>query len=153
MWRWNIRKWSDQLVIKNKPLRLTLVGVGGDGAEYLGRFGDALQDTIETYTVNDEVIRLDDFLGRLDGHLPPDGMVFPFRRDNRLILPRQRLIDIQLTAPVEVYPDLVELLKSLPPDERSHFIPKAQGAEHGELTWYFEGRAHRKKQNLHLAPP
>lgn len=134
------------LVAKNNPRRLTLVGVGGNGAEYLGHFRDALNDALESYTVNDESIRLDDLLSRLEGFLPSDDIVFRFRPDNRVILPRQRLIDARLSIPIDVYPALVEFLTRLSPDERSHFIPKAQGAEHGELAWYFVGRAVERRR-------
>ena len=45
-----------------------------------------------------------------------------------------------LSAPVETIRHLEDVLASLSPDERSHFLAKAQGAEHGELSWFFEGR-------------
>ena len=35
---------------------------------------------------------------------------------------------------------LEDVLADLSPDERSHFVAKAQGAEHGEPSWFFEGR-------------
>lgn len=133
------------LLTKNSPRRLALIGVGGDGAAYLGRFGDALSRTAAGYTVNDERVRLRDFLNRLEDFLPEDD-VFLLHINNQLLLPRKRLIDTKVSAPVDTYQALVEFLAKLSPDERSHFIPKAQGAEHGELAWYFVGReAERRK--------
>jgi hypothetical protein len=52
-------------------------------------------------------------------------------------LPRRLLA----AAPLDVYVELREYLSHLSADERGHFIPKAQGAEQGELAWYFAGRA------------
>ena len=34
----------------------------------------------------------------------------------------------------------------MPHDERTHFVPKAQGAEQGELAWYFVGRDEERRQ-------
>ena len=133
------------LVARNNPRRLVLIGVGGDGAAYLGRFGDALHDTIESYTVNDEAIRLRDFIGRLEDFLP-DEIVFPVRIDARLVLPLQQIIGTPVSAPIDIYAALVEFLATLSPDERGHFVPKAQGAEHGEFAWYFVGRAEERRR-------
>ena len=133
------------LVARNNPRRLVLIGVGGDGAAYLGRFGDALHDTIDSYTVNDQGIRLRDFIGRLEDFLP-DEIVFPVRIDNRLVLPLQQIIDTPVSAPIDIYTALVEFLATLSPDERGHFLPKAQGAEHGEFAWYFVGRAEERRR-------
>ena len=45
-----------------------------------------------------------------------------------------------MSAPVDTIRHLEEVLADLSPDERGHFLVKAQGAEHGELSWFFEGR-------------
>jgi WD40 repeat protein len=134
------------LVAKNYPRRLTLVGVGGHGAEFLGHFSDALNRAVDSYKENDEIVRLVDFLSRLEGFLSDNDIVFGFRPNQRLTLPRERLIETPLSARVDVYPALVELLAKLSPDERSHYIPKGQGAEHGELAWYFVGRAAERRR-------
>jgi WD40 repeat protein len=131
---------------KNSPRRLAMFGIGGDGAAYLGRFGDALSRTAAGYTVNDERVRLRDFINRLQDFLLREDEFFPFQVDNQLLLHRQRLIDTPISAPIDFYQEFVKFLATLLPDERSHFIPKAQGAEHGELAWYFVGRvAERRK--------
>ena len=51
-----------------------------------------------------------------------------------------------MSAPVDTIRHLEEVLADLSPDERSHFLVKAQGAEHGELSWFFEGREHELAQ-------
>ena len=133
------------LLSRKSPRRLALIGVGGDGAAYLGRFREALSAAVTSYTTNDEYVGLRDLFNRLEDFLVDDSLV-PFRIDNKLLLPRKRLIDTPISAPVDIYRELIEYLAVLSPDERSHFIPKAQGAEYGELAWYFVGRtAERQK--------
>jgi hypothetical protein len=134
------------LLRKGRPLRLALVGVGGDGAAYLGRFSDALSRVIGSYTVNDESIRLRDFMNQLQDRLLDDDVVHLARVDNQVALPRQRLVETPLSGPIDIYTALVGFLAKLPPDERSHFIPKAQGAERGELAWYFAGRVDERRR-------
>ena len=127
------------LLLKKSPRRLALIGVGGDGAAYLGRFRAALSAAVASYTINDEYVGLRDLYNRLEDFLVDDYLV-PFRIGNELKLPHRRLIDISIAAPVDIYKELIDYLGELPPDQRSHFIPKAQGAEYGELAWYFVGR-------------
>jgi hypothetical protein len=45
-----------------------------------------------------------------------------------------------MSAAVDTIRHLEEVLADLSADERSHFLVKAQGAEHGGLSWFFEGR-------------
>jgi len=133
------------LLLKKSPRRLALIGVGGDGAAYLGRFRAALSAAVASYTINDEYVGLRDLYNRLEDFLVDDYLV-PFRIGNELRLPHRRLIDIPIAAPVDIYQELIDYLDELPPDERSHFIPKAQGAEYGELAWYFVGRTARRRE-------
>lgn len=133
------------LLTKSRPRRLALIGVGGDGAAYLGRFSDALSRTAAGYTINDEHVRLRDFLNRLEDFLPEDD-IYLLNISNQLILPHRRLIDTPVSTTVDIYQTLVEYLAALPPDARSHFIPKAQGAEHGEIAWHFTGREAERRQ-------
>ncbi|WP_173032775.1 AAA family ATPase [Phytohabitans flavus] len=46
----------------------------------------------------------------------------------------------QMFAPMDIERHLEEVLTSLSADERWHFLSKARGAEHGELSWFFQGR-------------
>jgi WD40 repeat protein len=134
------------LLTKNSPRRLALIGVGGDGTAYLGRFSEALSKTAASYTVNDENVRLRDFVNRLEDFLAEDGFIHPFQLGSQPLLPRKRLINSPISASVDFYQEFIRFLGTLPPDERSHFIPKAQGAEHGELAWYFVGRVTERRQ-------
>ena len=59
------------LPLRPNPRRLVLIGVGGDGAAYLGRLGTALTDTYQRYTVNDEDIYLRDFVYSLESSSAP----------------------------------------------------------------------------------
>jgi hypothetical protein len=45
-----------------------------------------------------------------------------------------------MRAPYDSVRHLEEILDELSPDERHHFMAKAEGAEYGELAWFFEGR-------------
>lgn len=133
------------LLLRKSPRRLALIGVSGDGAAYLGRFREALSAAVASYTINDENVGLRDLYNRLEDFLVDDYLV-PFRISNELRLPHRRLIDTPIAAPVDIYQELIDYLDELPPDQRSHFIPKAQGAEYGELTWHFVGRAARRRE-------
>jgi WD40 repeat protein len=133
------------LLLRKSPRRLALIGVGGDGAAYLGRFREALSAAVTSYTINDEYVGLRDLYNRLEDFLVDDYLV-PFRIGNELKLPHRRLIDIPIAAPIDIYQELISYLGELPPDERSHFIPKAQGAEYGELAWYFVGRVAQRRE-------
>ncbi len=121
------------------PQRLAIVGAGGTGATFLGSFHDALRATLDSYTDNDQEIQLKDLLGRLEDRLT-EGLVVNINMHGAAPLPRQPVLPEGLTGPMNVYAELREYLQQLPPDERSHFVPRAQGAEQGELAWYFVGR-------------
>lgn len=121
------------------PERLALIGVGGRGTNYLGAFRDALVATIESFTDNDREIRLKDLIGRLEDRLPQCRVV-QFGVHDAPPLRRTQSPPRAVAAPLDVYGELRAFLRQLPVDVRSHFLPKAQGAEHGELAWYFVGR-------------
>ncbi|GAA2484960.1 NACHT and WD40 repeat domain-containing protein [Winogradskya humida] len=131
----------------NGPQRLALLGVGGDdSAGNLGRFGEILQATLDSYTDNDGArIRVDDFVSQLRDRIEP-GEVIDRGLHQATPLRRHRLLTTPVTAPLDIYADLQGFLAGLPADERRHFIPKAQGAEEGELAWYFVGRHAERHQ-------
>ena len=58
---------------------------------------------------------------------------------------RPRLLPGTVTTPVDIYAELEEFVRGLSPDERGHFVPKALGAEQGELAWYFVGRDQERR--------
>ncbi|WAZ21741.1 ATP-binding protein [Streptomyces cinnabarinus] len=119
--------------------RLAVIGVGGYGAGYLGKFRQVLSDALSGYSDNDEAIQLRDLVGRVQDRLGDSGMVADLGLYQAPPLPRRRLTG-PVTAPLDVYAELRDFVATLTPDERGHFLPKAQGAEQGELAWYFMGR-------------
>ncbi|MGW0709814.1 hypothetical protein ACWD4G_28320 [Streptomyces sp. NPDC002643] len=153
------------------PERLLLVGVGGDGsAGYLGTFNKVLRDTIRSFEPNDEKIELHELARRLYERLKRhEGWVdlleplgaTPLRRVHRTIQ--------NVTVSVDDYQRLRRFLETLDPDERRHFVTKAQGtdqgADTGELAWFFVGRGterrrlvawlHQREPGLHVVtgPP
>ncbi|GAA1615960.1 hypothetical protein ACFQY4_18010 [Catellatospora bangladeshensis] len=130
------------------PQRLAIVGVGGTGRSYLGQFRRALAATLAmpSMTDNDSEIRLDDLVSRVQRRLP-DGHVVPIGLHLAApLIRRERTLTQPVTAPLDIYAELTAALARLSPDERGHFLPKAQGAELGELAWYFCGRAAERRE-------
>ena len=78
------------------------------------------------------MIRLKDLIGRIEDHLY-QGLVMPLEIHQARPITRTPQLAGTITAPVDIYTELHEYLRHLSADERGHFIPKAQGAEHGEL--------------------
>ncbi|MFD5081685.1 hypothetical protein ACFWOG_03475, partial [Kitasatospora sp. NPDC058406] len=54
-----------------------------------------------------------------------------------------------VSAPLDQLAELQAVIDQLPADEQRHFLPKASGAELGELAWYFHGRTVERDQILH----
>ncbi|MGW1067396.1 AAA family ATPase, partial [Streptomyces aureus] len=54
-----------------------------------------------------------------------------------------------VSAPLDQITELQAVIDQLPPDAQRHFLPKASGAELGELAWYFHGRTLQRDQILH----
>ncbi|MFB7128268.1 hypothetical protein, partial [Kitasatospora sp. NPDC056273] len=54
-----------------------------------------------------------------------------------------------VSAPLDQLAELQAVIDQLPVDEQRHFLPKASGAELGELAWYFHGRTIERDQILH----
>ncbi|MFJ4678608.1 AAA family ATPase [Kitasatospora sp. NPDC088783] len=53
-----------------------------------------------------------------------------------------------ISAPLDQIAELQAVIDQLPADEQRHFLPKASGAELGELAWYFHGRSLQRDQIL-----
>ncbi|MDI5966932.1 WD40 repeat domain-containing protein [Streptantibioticus silvisoli] len=53
-----------------------------------------------------------------------------------------------LSAPLDQLAELQAVIDRLPADEQRHFLPKASGAELGELAWYFHGRTEERDEIL-----
>ncbi|MEU5979231.1 AAA family ATPase [Streptomyces sp. NPDC047315] len=54
-----------------------------------------------------------------------------------------------VSAPLDQLAELQAVIDQLPTDEQRHFLPKASGAELGELAWYFHGRTLERDCILH----
>ncbi|MFG2919266.1 hypothetical protein ACGF0D_41110 [Kitasatospora sp. NPDC048298] len=53
-----------------------------------------------------------------------------------------------VSAPLDQLAELQDVIDRLPTDEQRHFLPKASGAELGELAWYFHGRTEERDHIL-----
>ncbi|HET9899390.1 MAG TPA: hypothetical protein VFQ44_31065 [Streptosporangiaceae bacterium] len=121
------------------PGRLLLVAVPGDDLGPRGRFIGVLENLLsDTYRIERRIL-LRDLAAQLERMLGP-------RNVHQRALGEAALVRVYppvaswMSAPVETISYLEDVLDDLLPDERSHFVVKAQGAEHGELSWFFEGR-------------
>jgi WD40 repeat protein len=128
------------------PRRLLLVAVGDQGASHLGMLSAALLGAVHSYTDNDMDVGLDELAKRLDNRLTSYGWVVAFALGEAAPLRLRRVLPEAVTATVDVYNELREFLERLPEYERDHYIPKAQGAEQGELTWFFVGRETERRR-------
>lgn len=136
----------DRLIAERvRPRRIVIVGVSGDSAGYVGELRHALKRTRDAYQNNDEHVLLADFVSKLSEFLG-DVAEIVHRNVGRLSLRPARLVKANLSAPIDVYREWVSFLAGLSPDERNHFVPKARGAEPGELAWHFVGRAEERQQ-------
>jgi len=129
----------------NPPDRLGLIGVGGKGSSFLGRFRKALKDALNTYTTNDDSVPIHDLVWKLEQFIDP-GKVITIGLSKAAPLQRPREFAAQVTAPQDIYLELRSFLQSLPEDQRGHFVAKAQGGEQGELAWYFVGRVEQHRR-------
>ena len=122
-----------------RPGQLAILEVGGNAATEVGRFADALDEALSSFTEHDEVIPLRTLLFTATDLL--GGVVEP-----TIWLHRDAVISNPRAAPAGLITaqDLVEewraVIADLNPDARDHFLSKAQGTELGELGWHFEGR-------------
>ncbi|SES43527.1 AAA family ATPase, partial [Lentzea albida] len=113
-----------------------LVGTSGDGATNLGRFTAALRAVLRHNFGASDRISLWDLAGELRRTLPRAEVV-PKKITDDAVLRRTTPLT---GAPLDVIDEINAVLADLSADERAHFIPKAQGGELGEVTWYFQGR-------------
>jgi WD40 repeat protein len=137
----------------NAPARLALIGAGGLGTAFLGTFRKALAAAVGSYTSNDHHISVRDLVSAIEDRLHASNgeqqVVITRKLGDATPILRTREFADDITAPVDIYRELRGVLQGLPPDQQSHFIPKAQGAEQGELAWFFEGRAAERRQIHH----
>ena len=124
--------------------RVLLVGVSGEGGTSLGRFTDALRQSLhDTFKSNTEVTLAalaEDLEHRLTGS------TVRRRRLGGAAIVRLNPPAASLSGPLDTIRYLEEIIDDLTPDQRRHFLAKAQGAEEGEISWFFEGRDHERNQ-------
>ena len=121
------------------PAGLLLVAVPHDGSRRAFRFTDVLANLLtHTYRAERRIL-LCDLAAQLERVLGP-GNVCQRALGEAALVRVYPPVASWMTAPVETTGYLEEVLADLSPDEHSHFLVKAQGAEHGELCWFFEGR-------------
>jgi hypothetical protein len=132
----------------NSAKATAFVAAGGKGTSYLGRVPKELGAVLDSFTDNDDAIKIGDLVARLDDRLGT-GSVIARGLGSARPLPRPRRFFQGITAPQDIYLELKKFVADLPTDQRAHFVPKAQGAEQGELAWYFVGRADERRQIAH----
>ena len=122
-----------------------LVGVSGDGAASLGRFRTVLQACLQENFRADRTIALWQLAQELDRRLP-QGLVAARRLAGAALERRTIPIAGTISVSLDVLRELEEALARLSDDERRHFLVKAQGADEGEVSWFFEGRADERRR-------
>jgi hypothetical protein len=140
---------SAKVLSKANSARATaFVAAGGKGTTFLGRVPKELAAVLKSFTDNDDDIKVGDLVARLDDRLGT-GSVIPRALGAARPLLRPRGFTHGITAPQDIYLELKRFIADLSADQRAHFVPKAQGAEQGELAWYFVGRADERRQVAH----
>jgi WD40 repeat protein len=117
---------------------LLIIGTSGTGSTTLGRFREALGETLENSFKNEEAIELWQLAGELKRRRK-EFEIIPKNVIDACLL-RATVVPPGLSVTLDVREALVGVMSDLSEDERRHFIPKAQSAELGEVAWYFEGR-------------
>ncbi|HXS62508.1 MAG TPA: helix-turn-helix domain-containing protein, partial [Streptosporangiaceae bacterium] len=121
------------------PGRLLLVAVSDDGIEPGGRFVGVLANLLaDTYRTERRIL-LRDLAAQLERLIGPRS-VHQRALGEAAIVRTYPPAASWMLAPADTVRYLEDVLADLSPDERSHFVAKAQGAEQGELSWFFEGR-------------
>ena len=127
------------------PARLLLIAAPHDGTGPAGWFTGVLANLLaDTYRAERRIL-LRDLAAQLERVIGPHNV-------HQRALGEAALVRVYppvaswMAAPVETISYLEEVLADLSADERNHFLVKAQGAEHGELAWFFEGRENELAQ-------
>jgi ABC-type iron transport system FetAB ATPase subunit len=122
---------------------LGVIGTTDDGAAFAGEFANTFTDILGEFDGNDtDGVPLKDLVRRLEDRLGENKVHYAFRPTARL--PLRADDPPPLVAPVDIHAELRRLL-SRAGDVGTHFYAKAQGAEIGELAWYFTGREQERR--------
>ncbi|MFE2584012.1 hypothetical protein [Streptomyces sp. NPDC059378] len=120
--------------------RYLLLSTAAEDYAELGSFTEALKRALTVTFRGQPSIGL----ASLGIQLASDLGVYPeIRVDDRRDQLVRALPDIAtaVSAPLDQLAELQAVIDQLPTDEQRHFLPKASGAELGELAWYFHGRS------------
>ncbi|MEV5414011.1 WD40 repeat domain-containing protein, partial [Thermopolyspora sp. NPDC052614] len=127
--------------------RALLVGVTGSGpsggSTNLGVFRRELRNVLHNDFGASPSIPLADLASALVRRLG-EATVRPLDLPEGAALHRRTFTPTGVT--VDAADEIAELLRALPDAERLHFVPKAQGAELGEVAWFFQGRDKERRR-------
>ncbi len=123
---------------EDHPDRYAVLGTAGEGAAFAGRLLKPLNDYLGRLTVEDTEIKLIYLLLEINESL--GGNLIP-KLPLSATIPHPRSWGVPVPVSLEALPELTELVDAMPTEIRSHFFAKAQGAELGEVGWYFKGRS------------
>ncbi|MER8184248.1 WD40 repeat domain-containing protein [Kitasatospora sp. NPDC094015] len=128
--------------------RFLLLSTAAEGYAELGAFTRALENALTITFFGRRAIGLAELGSQLARELR--GYRADTVDDHRDQLVRV-LPDVAsaVSAPLDQLAELQAVIDQLPADEQRHFLPKASGAELGELAWYFHGRTQERDQILH----
>ena len=128
------------------PTNLLLVGTAPEGGPaFTGDFPLTLQRILESFPNQEGPIPVRELRRHLADWLDNNRVFGEVSRDAMLPAPPDPLRGI--TATVSDLDELRQILANQPDVAVTHFIPKAQGGEIGELAWHFEGR-HNERRRL-----
>jgi transcriptional regulator with XRE-family HTH domain len=127
------------------PVRLLLIAVPDGDTAPVGGFAGVLAGLLAVTFRAERRILLRDLAGQLERVLGV-GRVYQRSLGEAALVRVWPPAASWMSAPVNAVSHLEDVLAGLPRDERSHFVAKAQGAERGEICWFFEGRQRETEQ-------
>ncbi|MFD0399940.1 AAA family ATPase, partial [Kitasatospora sp. NPDC127121] len=127
--------------------RFLLLSTAAEGSTELGDFTRALKHALTITFLGQKIIGLAELGSQLARDLRGyDAIKVDNHRDQLVrVLPDAAS---SVSASLDKIAELQAVIEQLPVDEQRHFLPKASGAEFGELAWYFHGRTEERDQIL-----
>ncbi|MEU2602814.1 ATP-binding protein [Streptomyces hirsutus] len=140
---------SELFADPDEAVRYLLLSTAAEGYTELGAFTQALDQALHTTFPTQRTIGLSALgralASRLGGFV--DDLTIDDNRDQLVRLTPTAAAAV--SAPLDELAELQAVIDQLPVDEQRHFLPKASGAELGELAWYFHGRTIQRDEILH----
>ncbi|MFF2119337.1 AAA family ATPase, partial [Kitasatospora sp. NPDC058184] len=123
--------------------RFLLLSTAAEGHAELGDFTRALEHALTITFLGQKTIGLAELGSQLARELRGYRAINVDDHRDRLV---RTLPDVAsaVSAPLDQIAELQAVIDRLPADEQRHFLPKASGAELGELAWYFHGRTEER---------